>query len=318
MATPQVRTIPRPLEGAPLRIAILSRKERLYSTRRLVEAARAFGHEAIVLDTLRCDLLVENGEPRIFYKGEDIPDVSVIIPRIGASITRYGMAVLDQFAARGIPTVNGAAAIANSRDKLRCLQLLAKAGIKVPKTMMMRDRGYLPLAVEKLGGLPLIVKLVQGTQGIGVMLAHSYDELESTLDTMWNLEQEILLQEFVAESRGQDVRAFVVGGEVVAAMRRKANTQGEFRSNLHRGGRGEAIELPEEYAAEAIRAAAAVGLGVAGVDLLESSSGPRVAEVNSSPGLEGLERASEIDVAGAVIAHAVALCERFKGSSSRV
>ncbi|AKU92828.1 Ribosomal protein S6 glutaminyl transferase [Vulgatibacter incomptus] len=302
-----------------LRVAILSRKERLYSTRRLVEATRAFGHEPVVLDTLRCDLLVEQGKPSIFYEGRALEGISVAIPRIGASITRYGIAVVNQLEAMGIPVVASSGAIARSRDKLRCLQVLASSRIDVPRTVMMREREHLELAVEQLGGLPVIVKLLQGTQGVGVMLAHSLDELESTLDTMWNLEQEILLQEFVAESRGKDVRALVVGDRVVGAMRRVAKVEGEFRSNIHRGGSGEPIELPASWAEEAIRAARACGLDVAGVDLLESSAGPRITEINSSPGIEGLERATGKDIAAEIIAHAVSLArgaERVEGRES--
>jgi len=298
-----------PPPGERLRVGILSRKASLYSTRRLVEAVRAYGHEPVVLDTLRCDLLAEKGRPKIFYEGEELEAPSVVLPRIGASITRYGLAVVRQLESMGVPALNGSDGISRSRDKLRCIQLLAQAGIDVPRTVMMRERAHLDTAVEHIGGLPVIVKLLQGTQGVGVMLAHSFDELESMLDTMWNLEQEILLQEFVAESRGRDVRALVVGDRVVGAMRRTALVQGEFRSNIHRGGKGELIELPEAFAREAIRAAQIVGLQVAGVDLLESATGPRVAEVNSSPGIEGLERASGIDVAGAIVAHALHLAQ---------
>ncbi len=284
-------------------MVILSRKESLYSTRRLMEALRAFGHEAMILDTLRCDLLVDRHGPRVFYEGKAVEGVSALIPRIGASITRYGLAVVRHFESMSVPVVNDSASIAKSRDKLRSLQLLARAGIDVPRTVMMRERDHLDLAVDQIGGLPVIVKLLQGTQGVGVMLAHSFDELESMLDTMWNLEQEILLQEFISESRGRDVRALVVGDRVVGAMRRTAKVQGEFRSNIHRGGRGESLELPADFATEAVRAARVLGLEVAGVDLLESSSGPRIVEVNSSPGIEGIERASGIDIAAAIVNH---------------
>lgn len=285
------------------RIAILSRKRTLYSTRRLCEAIEAFGHEAVVLDTLRCELSVERNRRALLYEGEPLPPLDLVIPRIGASITRYGLAVVNQLQSMGIPVLNRAAAIGNARDKLRCLQILAAAGVQVPRTVMMRRRGHLEGAVERVGGLPAIVKLLQGTQGVGVMLAHTMEELETLLDTMWNLDQEILLQEFVAEARGRDIRALVVGDRVVGAMRRIAGSAGEFRSNLHRGGRGEALDLPPAYAEEAVRASRAVGLDVAGVDLLESREGPKVTEVNSSPGLRGIERALRIDVAGALVAH---------------
>lgn len=286
-------------------IVILSRKESLYSTRRLVEAARAQGQSVRVLDTLRCDLLLEKSRPALFYEGAPVEGAGVVIPRIGASITQYGLAVVNQFDMMGVPVLNNSVPIQRSRDKLRCLQLLARFGIDMPRTVMMRERSDIDLAVEQVGGLPAIVKLLQGTQGVGVMIAHSLQELESILDTMWTLEQDILLQEFVAESRGRDVRALVVGGRVVGAMRRRAKVKGEFRSNLHRGGRGESFDLPPAYRDEAVRAARVIGLEVAGVDMLESKSGPRIIEVNSSPGLEGLEKATGKDVAGEIIRHAV-------------
>ena len=301
----KTRSRARPPRGEELRIAILSRKRSLYTTRRLVEAIKAFGHVPVVLDTLRCDLMLEKGRPRIFFGRERVEGIGVVIPRIGASITSYGLAVVNQFDMMGVPVLNNSVPIARSRDKLRCLQLLARFGCDIPRTVMMRDRNDLDQAVEQIGGLPVIVKLLQGTQGVGVMLAHSLKELQSILDTMWNLDQEILLQEFIAESRGRDVRALVVGDRVVGAMRRVARVQGEFRSNIHRGGEGEAVELPRAYAEEAIRAARVIGLEVAGVDMLESSSGPKITEINSSPGIEGLERATGIDVAGAMVAHAV-------------
>lgn len=297
-----VRT-PRRHTPARKRIAVLSRKRSLYSTRRLCEAIEAFGHEPLVLDTLRCELSVERHHQALLYEGEAIPPPDLVIPRIGASITRYGLAVVNQLHAMGIPVLNQAAAIGRSRDKLRCLQVLAGAGVEVPRTVMMRRRGKLREAVERIGGLPVIVKLLQGTQGVGVMLAHTMEELETLLDTMWNLDQEILLQEFVSEARGRDIRAVVVGDRVVAAMRRIAGSAGEFRSNLHRGGRGEAVDLPPAYEEEAIRAARAMGLEIAGVDLLESLGGPKVTEVNSSPGLRGIERAARVDIAGAIVSH---------------
>jgi ribosomal protein S6--L-glutamate ligase len=301
----KTRTQPKLARAESMRIAILSRKRSLYTTRRLVEAIKAYGHEPLVLDTLRCDLMLEKGNPRVFYGGQPVENIGVVIPRIGASITSYGLAVVNQFDMMGVPVLNNSVPIARARDKLRSLQLLARFGCDIPRTVMMRDRADLDQAVEAIGGLPVIVKLLQGTQGVGVMLAHSPKELQSILDTMWNLDQEILLQEFIAESRGIDVRALVVGDRVVGAMRRVARVQGEFRSNIHRGGEGEKVELSPAYVEEAVRAARVMGLEMAGVDMLEASTGPRITEVNSSPGLEGLERATGIDVAGAVIAHAV-------------
>ena len=226
-----------------IHIAILSRNRKLYSTRRLVEATRGHGHHARVLDTLRCSLVLERDAPRIFYEDAPVARVDVVIPRIGASITGYGLAVVNQFDMMGVPILNNSVPIARSRDKLRALQLLSRFGIDIPRTVMCRFKEEVPLAVEQVGGLPCIVKLLQGTQGVGVMIASTMDEVQGMLDTLWTLGQEILLQEFVAESRGKDVRALVVGDHVVAAMRRTAR-QGEFRSNLHRGGEAEPLELP--------------------------------------------------------------------------
>ena len=289
-----------------LDIAILSRNRKLYSTRRLVEVARALGHRATVLDTLRCDMVLARDLPRILYRGAEVrpEDVHVVIPRIGASITGYGLAVVNQLDLMGIPVLASATPIARSRDKLRALQLLSRFGIDIPRTVMCRFRDEVPLALEQVGGLPCIVKLIRGTQGVGVMIATSQAELAGMLDTLWQLGQEILLQELVAESRGRDVRAFVVGDAVVAAMRRTARS-GEFRSNIHRGGVAEAVTLDREFAEAAVKAARVMGLEVAGVDMLEARSGPKIMEVNSSPGFEGLERATGVDIARAYVSHAI-------------
>jgi ribosomal protein S6--L-glutamate ligase len=286
------------------RVAILSRNRRLYSTRRLVDAARALGHAPRVLDTLRCNMVLERDRPRILYRGEEISGVDVVIPRIGASITGYGLAVVNQFDMMGVPVLANAIPIARSRDKLRALQLLSRFGIDIPRTAMCRYREEVPHAVEEVGGLPCIIKLLQGTQGVGVMIASTMVEVEGMLEALWTLGQEILLQELIAESLGKDVRAMVVGDRVVAAMRRTART-GEFRSNLHRGGEGQAIALPEAWAAAAVKAARVVGLEVAGVDMLEARDGPKIMEVNSSPGFEGLEAATGLDIASLYVAHAV-------------
>jgi ribosomal protein S6--L-glutamate ligase len=289
-------------------IAILSRNRKLYSTRRLLEAARALGHHPTVLDTLRCDLVLAQDKPQILYRGAEIrpEEIHVVVPRIGASITGYGLSVVNQFELMGVPVLAAAVPIAHSRDKLRALQVLARFGIDIPRTVMCRYRDEVPLALEQVGGLPCIVKLIQGTQGVGVMIATSQDELTGMLDTLWQLGQEILLQELVAESRGKDVRAFVVGDRVVAAMRRTARS-GEFRSNIHRGGVAEAVELGREFAEAAVKAVRALGLEVAGVDMLEARTGPKIMEVNSSPGFEGLEAATGVDIAGAYISRAVEL-----------
>jgi ribosomal protein S6--L-glutamate ligase len=283
--------------------ALLSRKKTLYSTRRLIEAARARGFRTKVVDVLRCNLVIELGRPRILVAAEELSGIAVAVPRIGASVTAAGIAVVRQLEAQGVPVINGADAIARSRDKLRALQYLANAGVDVPRTVLARGGGDVAALVAQVGGLPAILKLIQGTQGVGVMIAHSAAEVESILSTMWDLGQEILLQEFIAESRGRDVRALVVGDRVVGAMRREAK-QGEFRSNIHRGAEGTPIDLPLDYAQAAVRAARGLGLDVAGVDLLEAKSGPKVLEVNSSPGFEGLELATGLDIAGAIADHA--------------
>lgn len=285
------------------RIGVLSRNAKLYTTSRFVEAAERRGHSIRVIDTLSCSIVVEPGRPSLLFEGRDLNDLDVVIPRIGASITAYGLAVVNQFEMMEVPVLNGSSGIARSRDKLRCLQLLARYDIDVPRTILARHGEDLKAAVKRVGGLPAIVKLTQGTQGIGVMIAHTMAELSSILETMRELGQELILQEFVEESKGRDVRVLVVGDRVVGAMRRVAR-KGEFRSNLHRGGEGEPIDLPESYQDAAIRAARVVGLEVAGVDLLEGRKGPKVMEINSSPGFEGLEAATGLDIAGLIVDHA--------------
>jgi ribosomal protein S6--L-glutamate ligase len=287
-------------------VAVLSRNRKLYSTRRLVEAAKALGHSAKVLDTLRCNMVVGRDAARLVYRGEEIAasDLHVVIPRIGASITGYGLSVVNQLDLMGVPVLNNAVPIARSRDKLRALQLLSRFGIDIPRTVMCRYRDEVEGAVQMVGGLPCIMKLIQGTQGVGVMIANTPAEVEGILDTLWTLGQEILLQELVAESRGKDVRALVVGDRVVAAMRRTARA-GEFRSNIHRGGVAEAVALDREYQETAVKAARVMGLEVAGVDMLEARTGPKIMEVNSSPGFEGLEAATGLDIASIYVSHAV-------------
>jgi len=289
--------------GGRLTIALLSRNRKLYSTRRLVEAAKALGHGALVLDTLHCNMVLSRERPAIFYRGEEMPHVDVVIPRIGASITPYGLAVVNQFDMMGVPVLANSIPIARSRDKLRALQLLSRFGIDIPRTAMCRYREEVPQAVEQVGGLPCIIKLIQGTQGVGVMIASTMEEVRGMLDTFWNLGQEILLQEFVSESKGRDIRALVVGDRVVAAMRRRART-GEFRSNIHRGGTGKAVTLTREQAETAVKAARVIGLEVAGVDMLEARTGPKIMEVNSSPGFEGLEKVTRVDIARLYVEHA--------------
>jgi len=285
-------------------VAILSRNRKLYSTRRLAEASRALGHRPRVLDTLRCNMVLSRERPQIFYRGAEVTGVGVVIPRIGASITGYGLSVVNQFDMMGVPVLNNSVPIARSRDKLRALQLLSRFGIDIPRTVMCRYRDEVAQAVEQVGGVPCIIKLIQGTQGVGVMIANTEAEVAGLLDTLWTLGQEILLQELVAESRGKDVRALVVGDRVVAAMRRTARA-GEFRSNIHRGGVAEAVELGREFAEAAVKAARVIGLEVAGVDMLEARTGPKIMEVNSSPGFEGIEQATGLDVATPYVQHAI-------------
>jgi ribosomal protein S6--L-glutamate ligase len=289
--------------GSRPSLLLLSRKKTLYSTRRLLEAARAHGFRPRIIDILRCNLHLEAGHPSLFHKGKPVRSASVAIPRIGASVTAAGLSVVRQLEALQVPLVNGSSAIARSRDKLAALQELAAADVRIPRTVLARGGGDVKELVAQVGGLPAILKLIQGTQGVGVMIAHSEAEVTSILGTLWDLGQEILLQEFIAESRGHDLRALVVGDRVVGAMRRSAK-RGEFRSNIHRGGAGSATELSRDYAEAAVRAARVLDLDVAGVDLLESRQGPTVLELNSSPGFEGLERATGIDIASAIVEEA--------------
>ena len=288
------------------RLCILSRKKSLYSTSRLVEAAREQGAQALVMDTLRCTLVVAPAGNTLLYRGEPIDTLAAVIPRIGASITTYGLAVVRHFETMGVPVANPASAISRSRDKLRCLQLLAQAGVDVPRTVMATTGAKVRQLVEAVGGLPCIIKLLRGTQGVGVMIANTRTEAETIVQTFWGLGQDVCLQEFIIESRGRDVRALVVGDEVVGAMRRQAKGS-EFRSNIHRGGEGKAIALDLNYQETAVRAAKSVGLSVCGVDMLEGKTGPKVMELNSSPGFEGLEQATKKDIAGAIVRHALSL-----------
>jgi ribosomal protein S6--L-glutamate ligase len=284
-----------------MKIAILSRNSRLYSTRRLVEAARERGHTAVVIDTLRCYMNMATARPSIHYKGQEIDDVDAVIPRIGASVTFYGSAVVRQFEMMGVYAVNESVAISRSRDKLRSMQLLARRDIGMPITGFAHSPDDIPDLIDMVGGAPLVVKLLEGTQGIGVVLAETRKAAESVIEAFLGIDVDIMVQEFIAESKGTDVRCFIVGDKVVAAMQRTGKP-GEFRSNLHRGGTAELAKITPTERRMAVRAARAMGLNVAGVDLIRSNHGPLVLEVNSSPGLEGIESASGKDVAGAIIA----------------
>ena len=283
-----------------MQLAILSRAKQAYSTRRLVQAAEERGHDVKVLDTLRLAIDLAGDEPDMLYRGKPLQDFDAVIPRIGASITFFGLAVVRQFEQMDVYTPATAAGIANSRDKLRSIQVLAKHDIGIPGTTFVRDRKDVLAAIELVGGAPVVIKLLEGTQGIGVILAPDKKVAEAVIETLQSAKQNVLVQRFVAESRGRDIRAFVVGDRVVGAMRRSAKGD-EFRSNVHRGGTVEKVELNEEYEATAVRAAQIMGLRVAGVDMLEGNDGPLVMEVNSSPGLEGIETATELDIAGAIV-----------------
>jgi ribosomal protein S6--L-glutamate ligase len=283
-----------------MRIAILSRSPRSYSTKRLREAALARGHDVKVLNTLAFAMSVERGQPQLFYHDRALSVYDAVIPRIGASVTFFGTAVVRQFEQMGIFTLTTSEAITASRDKLRCLQVLSRFQIGFPPTVFVRNSKGVRPAIEMIGGAPVIIKLLEGTQGVGVMLAESTKVAEAIVETLQSVRQNVLIQKFVSESRGKDVRALVVGGRVVAAMRRQAQGE-EFRSNVHRGGTAERLTLDATYERTAIRAAEIMGLDVAGVDMLEGKDGPLVMEVNSSPGLEGIERATQVDVAGAIM-----------------
>jgi ribosomal protein S6--L-glutamate ligase len=283
-----------------VKIAILSRAPRSYSTQRLRTAAVERGHDTKVLNTLRFAIDLSADVPDLLYRGRPLSDYDAIIPRIGNSITYYGTAVVRQFEQMDVYTPNTANGISNSRDKLRANQILSRHGIAMPPTAFVRNRADVVPAIERVGGAPVVLKLLEGTQGIGVILAPELKVAEAIIETLQSARQNVLIQRFIRESRGRDIRALVVGDRVVAAMRRTAQGN-EFRSNVHRGGRAERVELDEEYARMAVRAAQIMGLRVAGVDMLESEDGPLVMEVNSSPGLEGIETATNLDVAGAII-----------------
>jgi ribosomal protein S6--L-glutamate ligase len=283
-----------------MKIAILSRSGSLYSTRRLIEAAEARGHEIRVLDTLHCYMNVNSQEPSMHYQGDNLEGFDAVIPRIGASITFYGTAVLRQFEMMGVYPVNESVAISRSRDKLRSLQLMSRAGIGLPITGFAHSPDDIPDLINMVGGAPLVIKLLEGTQGIGVVLAETRKAAESVIEAFMGLKANIMVQEYVKEASGADIRCLVVGDRVVAAMKRQA-AEGEFRSNLHRGGTASIVRISPEERATAVRAAKTMGLNVAGVDILRSNNGPVVMEVNSSPGIEGIEVSPGIDVATKII-----------------
>ena len=283
-----------------MKIAILSRNAKLYSTRRIVEAGEKRGHHISVIDHQKCVLVIEKSKPHIFYKGEELKSFNAIIPRIGASVTFYGAAVVRQFEQMKIFSSVESQALVRSRDKLRSLQLMAKAGIGMPKTAFASSPKDIDNILNQVGGAPVVIKLLEGTQGIGVILAETRNSAKSVIEAFLDVKVNILVQEFIEEAKGADIRAFIVDGQIVGAMKRQGEA-GDFRSNLHRGGNASVIELSAEEKSTAIKAVKKLGLAIAGVDMLQSKRGPLVMEVNSSPGLEGIEAATGKDIASKII-----------------
>jgi ribosomal protein S6--L-glutamate ligase len=283
-----------------MKIAILSQDSTIFSTKRLKEAGEARGHEVRVINYLRCYMDITSHQPKVVYQGKSLDYYDAIIPRIGASKTFYGTAVVRQFELMGTFSANESQAISRSRDKLRCLQILSRAGIGLPVTGFAHSTQDIDGLIEIVGGAPLVIKLLEGTQGIGVVLAETHQAAKSVIEAFRGLDANILVQEYIKEAKGADIRCFVVGEKVIASMKRQG-AEGEFRSNLHRGGTAETIKLTPEERSTAVRAAKAMGLRIAGVDILRSNHGPVVMEVNSSPGLEGIEKYTGVDVAGKII-----------------
>lgn len=283
-----------------MNIGVLSRNQNLYSTRRLVEAAKERGHHVEVIDHLRCNIIMEKKNPSVWYHGKNMNHIDAIIPRIGASVTFYGSAVVRQFEMMKTFTAIESQALIRSRDKLRSLQLLSRAGLGLPKTVFTNYSKDTSAILDAVGGAPVIIKLLEGTQGLGVVLAENRKAASSVIEAFHGLKARVIIQEYIKESKGADIRAFIVNGEVVGSMKRQAK-EGEFRSNLHRGGTSSVVKLSRAEKSAAIKAAKVMGLGVAGVDMLQSARGPLIIEVNSSPGLEGIEKATGIDIAGKII-----------------
>ena len=283
-----------------MKIVILSRGANLYSTSRLKEAGEKRNHEMHIIDHTKCDIVIERRKPKVFFKGEEIKNVDAIIPRIGASVTYYGTAVVRQFEMMKVFTTTESQALVRSRDKLRSLQVLSRAGLGLPKTAFTNYSKDVSSIINKVGGAPCVIKLLEGTQGVGVVLAETQSAAESVLEAFQGLKARVIVQEFIKEANGADIRAFVVDGVIIGAMKRQGK-EGEFRSNLHRGGSAQIIELSEDEEHAALKAAKAMGLGIAGVDMLQSKDGPKILEVNSSPGLEGIEKATGKDIAKSII-----------------
>jgi len=283
-----------------MNIAVLSRNPSLYSTKRLVEAIEQKGHEPRIIDHLKCDIIMQDDGPSIYYCGDQLTDIQAIIPRIGASVTYFGTAVVRQFEMMKVFSAVSSLAITRSRDKLRSLQILSRSGLKMPKTAFTNFSKEENKTLRHVGDAPVIVKLLEGTQGLGVVLAETNKAAKSVVEAFEGLRARVILQEFIEEAGGADIRAFVVDGEVIGAMKRQGK-DGEFRSNLHRGGSSQMITLKRSEKAAALGAAKAMGLAIAGVDMLQSKRGPLILEVNSSPGLEGIEKATNVDIAGKIV-----------------
>lgn len=285
-----------------MKIAVLSRNPKLYSTSRLVEAIEKGGHEARVIDHLKCDIIMDDSGPLIYYNGEQLKDIDAVIPRIGASVTFYGTAVVRQFEMMNVFSAVDSLAITRSRDKLRSLQILSRSGVRLPKTAFTNFSKEENKVLKHIGQAPVVIKLLEGTQGLGVVLAETNKAATSVVEAFESLKTRVILQEFIKEAGGADIRAFIVDGEVVGAMKRQGK-EGEFRSNLHRGGNANVIKLSRDEKATALKAAKSMGLAIAGVDMLQSDRGPLVLEVNSSPGLEGIEKATGVDIAGKIVSY---------------
>jgi ribosomal protein S6--L-glutamate ligase len=283
-----------------MKFALLSANPNLYSTKRIVEAGKKKGHEMIIIDHTKCDLVIEKKKPCVIYKGAEVHGLNGVIPRIGASVTFFGTAVVRQFEMMKVFTATESQALVRSRDKLRSLQILSRAGLDLPKTVFSNYSKDVGNIVDKVGGAPLVIKLLEGTQGLGVVLADNRNSAESILEAFNGLQARVIVQEFIKEAKGADLRAFIVDGVVVGAMKRQGK-EGEFRSNLHRGGSADIVELTDEEENAALKAAKCMGLGIAGVDMLQSARGPLILEVNSSPGLEGIEAATGKDIATQII-----------------
>jgi ribosomal protein S6--L-glutamate ligase len=281
-------------------MAILSANPKLYSTQRIKEAGEKRGHEMLIVNHTKCDLLIQGNNPQVYYKGQELQGIDAIIPRIGASVTFYGAAVIRQFEMMKVFTATSSQSLVRSRDKLRSLQILSGAGLGLPVTAFTNYSKDVTRVIEKVGGAPCVLKLLEGTQGIGVVLAETQSAAKSVLEAFNGLQARVIVQQFIKEAGGSDIRAFVVDGVVVGAMKRQGK-EGEFRSNLHQGGTAKLIELSDEEENAALMAAKALGLGIAGVDMLQSDNGPLIMEVNSSPGLEGIEGATGKDIAKAII-----------------